>query len=830
MSQEVAEIWTAQPDSQPGRPKSDRLLRQAGAVDQRVETVCYHCGERLPAAPVRVALSDEGHLFCCHGCATAARWIRDANLGDYYRLRSDAGTRVDAEAPDLNAWDGEELLAEHAVPVAGGREITVLTDGMRCAACAWLIDRALERTPGVFDAGANAVTGRIRIAWDPARTRLSAVLGQLAMLGYYPYLAGDPAAERQRVTERRQWLLRVGVAGLGAMQTMMLSEASYLDFGHHMSVPTRDLFRWFTLLVCTPVVFYSGWPFLAGAWNGLKRRHLGMDVLVAGSTLLAYVASAVVTVRGGPQVWFDAAAMFVFLLLLARLLEQRARRVASAQVDTLARARPAVAVRERADGTREAVPLSALRVGDIACVAVGEAVPADGELLDAQALFEEALLTGESHPLTKARGAPVFAGTHCRETPARLRITRIGTATRLSQLTRLVEQAQAQRPPLAQLADRIGAVFVGGVLLAAVAVYLAWHWIEPSRAFEVTLSLMVVSCPCALSLAVPAALAAASGALARCGILPVQAGALDRLARATDVVFDKTGTLTRVHPVLDAVDVFDGMDEAHACAIAAALERDSGHPIAAAFADEEEQLAVEELTLVAGQGLAGRIDGVDWRLGTAPFAAALADDGQLWLGDGTSAVARFSMREGLRPDAANTIRSLEALGLTVHLASGDGAAAVERMAATLRIADARARQRPEDKLALVRELQAQGRTVAMVGDGLNDAPVLAGADVSLAMGEGAALAQRAADLVLTAPQLMRVPAAITLARRTRRIIRENFAWAVGYNLIALPLAAMGRVTPGWAAAGMALSSLVVTVNALRLMRRPREENRSWSSC
>jgi Cu2+-exporting ATPase len=282
--------------------------------------------------------------------------------------------------------------------------------------------------------------------------------------------------------------------------------------------------------------------------------------------------------------------------------------------------------------------------------------------------------------------------------------------------------------------------------------------------------------------------------------------------------------------VLEAVDVFDGMDEGRACAIAAALERDSGHPIAAAFADEEEQLAVEELTLVAGQGLAGRVDGVDWRLGTAPFAAALADDGQLWLGDGTRAVARFSMREGLRPDAANTIRSLEALGLTVHLASGDGAAAVERMAATLRIADARARQRPEDKLALVRELQAQGRTVAMVGDGLNDAPVLAGADVSLAMGEGAALAQRAADLVLTAPQLMRVPAAVTLARRTRRIIRENFAWAVGYNLIALPLAAMGRVTPGWAAAGMALSSLVVTVNALRLMRRPREENRSWSSC
>lgn len=794
-------------------------------MDQRVGLSCFHCGERLPASPVWLALDGATQPFCCHGCATAAQWIRDADLGDYYRLRSDAGARVDTEAADLGAWDGRELLAEHAVPVDGGCEITVLTDGMRCAACAWLVDRALQRTPGVLDTGANAVTGRIRIAWDPSRTRLSTVLGQLAMLGYRPYLAGDPAAERRRVADRRQWLLRVGVAGLGAMQTMMLSEASYLDFGHHMSMPTRDMFRWFTLLVCTPVVFYAGWPFIEGAWNGLRRRHLGMDVLVAGSTLLAYFASAVATVRGGPHVWFDAAAMFVFLLLLARLMEQRARRIASAQVDTLARARPVLAVRERADGTRESVPLSALRVGDIACVAVGESVPADGELLDSQAQFEEALLTGESLPVAKCVGDPVYAGTHCRETPARLRITGIGTATRLSQLTRLVEQAQAQRPPLALLADRIGALFVGSVLLAALAVYLGWRLIEPDRAFEVALSLLVVSCPCALSLAVPAALAAASGALARRGILPVKAGALDRLARVTDLVFDKTGTLTRVHPVLDAVEVFDGIDEARACAIAAALERDSGHPIAAAFASEEEHLPVESLRLIPGLGLAGRIDGAEWRLGVAPFAAGCADDGQLWLGDGIRAVARFTMREGLRIDAADTIRALQGLGLAVHLASGDGVAAVERMATTLGIADARARQRPEDKLALVHELQAQGRTVAMVGDGLNDAPVLAGADVSLAMGEGAALAQRAADLVLTAPELMRVPAAIVLARRARRIVRENFVWAVGYNLIALPLAAMGRVTPGWAAAGMAVSSLVVTLNALRLMRRSREERR-----
>ncbi len=794
-------------------------------MDQHVNDLCYHCGEPLPPSPVPAKLAGESRWFCCHGCATAARWIGQADLADYYRLRSEAGARVDAEAPDLHAWDDPGVLDEHAVSVNGGREITLLTDGMRCAACAWLIDRALERTPGVLEAGANAVTGRIRIAWDPARTRLSVVLGQLAMLGYRPYLAGDPAAERQRVAERRQWLLRLGVAGLGAMQTMMLSEASYLDFANAMSVPTRDLFRWFTLLVCTPVVLYSGWPFIAGAWHSLKRRQLGMDVLVASSVLLAYLASAVATVRGGPHVWFDAAAMFVFLLLGARLLEQRARRVASAQVDTLARARPVLAVRERSDGTRESVPLSALRVGDIACVAVGEAVPADGELLDDQALFEEALLTGESRPVSKRAGAVVYAGTHCRHTPARLRISGTGPATRLSQLTRMVEQAQAQRPPLAQWADRIGTVFVAGVLLAAGAVYVGWRVTAPERAFEVALSLLVVSCPCALSLAVPAALAAVSGALARRGILPVRAGALDRLARVTDVVFDKTGTLTRIQPVLDQVQVFDDVDEAHACAIAAALERDSRHPIAAAFAGASDALAVEQARVVAGHGVCGFIDGRPWRLGTAAFAIGRADDDQLWLGDGARAWARFTLREAVRDDAAETVRALKAQGLVVHLASGDGPAAVDRLASSLEIADASARQRPEDKLALVRRLQAQGRTVAMVGDGLNDAPVLAGADVSLAMSEGSSLAQHAADLVLTAPELMRVPAAVALARRTRRIVGQNVAWAVGYNLVALPLAASGHVTPGWAALGMALSSLVVTLNALRLTRAPRPEPR-----
>ncbi|QNN47282.1 cadmium-translocating P-type ATPase [Thermomonas brevis] len=786
-----------------------------------VAGACHHCGEPLPQPPVRADVDGAARAFCCEGCAAAARWILDAHLDDYYRLRSAPAGRVDADAPALAAWDREELLAGHARDVEGGREITVLTDGMRCAACAWLIDRALAREPGVLDSTANAITGRIRIAWDPARTALSKPLARLASLGYRPYLATGEARERARRSERNRDLLRIGLAGIGAMQAMMFAEALYLDTRGEMPLPTRDFFRWITFMVSTPVVFWAGWPFLVGAWNELRGRRLGMDVLIAGSTLLAWAASTLETVRGGVHVWFDAAVMFVFLLLVARQLEQRARGIASAQVDALARARPAFATRELADGGRESVPVDALAVDDIVRVAVGEPVPADGVLLDDDARFEESLLTGESTPVAKRAGDPVYAGTACREHAARMRVTEIGAGTRLAELARLVETAQAHRPALARGAERIAGWFVAGLLLAATVVYFWWRAHEPARAFEVTLALLVISCPCALSLAVPAALAAAHGALAKIGVLSVRPDALDRLARATDVVFDKTGTLGDGKPHLQGVDACAGIDADTALRIAAALERDSSHPLAAAFAQVSDVPAAGHLRAVAGQGVEGTVDGRRWRIGTAPFATFEPDDGAVWLGNDAGARARFAFAERERPDAARAVARLREQGLALHLASGDAAAPVARFAEAVGIDDAHARQSPEDKLARVRALQDEGRVVAMVGDGLNDAPVLAGADVSLAIGDGAALAQRAADLVLSGSSLGNVPAAIDIARRTRRIVRQNLAWAVGYNLLALPLAAAGVVTPWLAALGMALSSLAVTANALRLTRVPR---------
>ncbi|NZA28536.1 cadmium-translocating P-type ATPase [Luteimonas sp. SJ-92] len=783
---------------------------------------CHHCGQALPADPAECMLDGRRRQFCCEGCAAAAQWIGEARLGDYYRLRTAPADRIDPDA-DFSLWDRDEVQAAHARDVPGGREITLLTDGMRCAACAWLIDRALAREAGVLDAGANAVTGRIRITWDPARTALSAPLRRLAALGYRPYLATGEARERERRRQRNRDLLRIGVAGLGAMQAMMLAEALYLDFSASMPLATRDFFRWVTFLVSTPVVFYAGWPFIAGAWREISQRRLGMDVLIAGSTLLAWGASVVETVRGGAHVWYDAAVMFVFLLLVARLLEQRARARASAQVDALARARPAFAVRELADGTRETVALASLAPGDVARVAVGGVVPADGVLLDG-ASFEEALLTGEWTPVVRQPGDQVYAGTLCRERPARLRIVETGSGTRLSQLTRLVEAAQAQRPPLALAGERIAHHFVLALLITALLVYLGWRLYDPARALEVTLALLVISCPCALTLAVPAALATANGALARLGVLALGERALERLAAATDLIFDKTGTLSDGRPVLTSVEALAELDREEVLGIAAALERDSGHPLAQAFAALPQHRHANAVLAVAGHGIEGWVDGIRWRLGRAGFAAGSAaddgPDGELWLGDGSRAVARFRTGEAPRDDAAAAVAQLRGLGLVVHLSSGDAADPVAAFAGALGIGRVQSRQSPEDKLAYARDLQRRGRVVAMVGDGLNDAPVLAGADISLAIAEGAPLAQQSADLVLTGRSLARVPQAVVVARRTGRVIRQNLAWAAGYNVVAVPLAAAGLVTPWVAALGMALSSLLVVGNALRLARAP----------
>lgn len=789
-------------------------------MDMR-SAACHHCGEPLPVTPVLAEFKGEQHVFCCGGCAGAARFIDQAGLGDYYRLREEQGRRVGEDAQDYSAFDREDVLDEHSrVPADAQdcREMTLIVDGMRCAACSWLIDRALGALDGVDDVQSNAISGRVRLRWRPARLRLSAALERLAGLGYTPHLSPGEGLERARAAERRQLLLRLGVAGLGSLQAMMFAEALYLDFANQMAPATRDFFRWITFGVSAPVVFYAGWPFLAGMAAEFRQRRLGMDTLIGSSVLLAYFASLVETLRGGAHVWFDAAVMFVFFLLVARYLERMARQRANAAVDALAQARPALAW--KLDDADEAVqvPIAALTVGDRVRVPVGEALPADGLLDMAAAEVDEALLSGESAPVAKRAGDEVYAGSVARLQPLRLRITRTGQDTRLSHLTHLVERAQNARPRMARIADRVAGHFVAALLVSAALTFAVWWQVDPERAFEVMLAVLVVSCPCALSLAIPAALATAGNALTKLGALPLRGDALSDLAEVDTVLLDKTGTLTTGSPQVVRIEVLGEFDVQAASRIAAALERDAGHPLARAFAGIEAPRA-EAIEVTAGAGVEGEVEGQRWRIGHAGFAAGLDRDlPGIWLGDGIRAQARFELVDTPRKDACEAIAALKAQGLRIEVLSGDAPEAVQATAHSLGIDRWSARATPESKLARLRELQSQGHRVLMLGDGINDAPVLGGADVSIALACGAPMAHRAADIVLSGERLMRLPQVLQLARRTRRLIRENLAWALIYNAVALPFAAAGWVTPWIAALGMAASSLLVTLNALRLGR------------
>jgi Cu2+-exporting ATPase len=765
--------------------------------------------------------------LCCIGCEAAAALIADAGLENYYRLRSAVAATPSAAATDLSHWDRPELLAGRIRQRGEQAEITVLVEGMRCAACAWLIGRALGRIDGVESLRVNATTARLTLCWRPGRVALSRVLASLVRLGYRPHLA-TRASDQLALAERRTLLKRLIVAGLGMMQAMMFAEALYFGAEGGMDLATRDAFRWLGLLLATPVVFYSGWPFLRGALNELALRRPAMDTLVASTVLIAYGASLLETVRGGAEVYFDSAVMFVFLLLATRFVERDARLRANAAVDLLARAQPASAHRVEGESVIE-VPAAALVAGDRVRVRPGEAVPADGKLSSAAGAFDEALLSGESRPVAKSRGAEVLAGSVCVEAPVDLDVTRVGTDTVVAQMLRVVERAQSERPRAALLADRIASGFVIALFVLTAAVAATWYVIDADRSLPIALAVLAVSCPCALSLALPAALAAAHARLAAQGVLVLRPDALESLARVDTVVFDKTGTLSEGVPQLIATAAAPGVDASTARALAAALERDVLHPLAHAFAPcADAAVRASEVRVTAGAGVEGTIDGRRYRLGRAAFALADADTadlGELVLAEvgASQALARFTISDRLRADARATCAQLARAGINAQLESGDGERAVAECATALGITRWHARQSPAEKLAAVRTLQADGRVVAMVGDGINDAAVLAGADVSLAPTEAAALAHAASDVVIPAQRLGAVAETLAVARQTRRIVRQNLAWALGYNLLALPLAALGLV-PAWAAAiGMSVSSLVVTLNALRLARRARSD-------
>lgn len=792
---------------------------------------CYHCGLPVPAGShFHARVLGEVRQLCCPGCQAVAEAIVKGGLESYYQHRSDAAINPEAlpkvlgeELALYDRADVQQPFVRHEGDLAS---TSLMIEGISCAACGWLIERHVRNLAGVAEASLNLSNHRLQVRWSDTALPLSELLAELRRIGYaaHPYQA-DQAAERL-ASENRRSLRQLGVAGLLWMQVMMATMATWPEFNIDLSAGMDSILRWTALLLTTPIVFYCCTDFFKGALRDLRTRHLTMDVSVSLAIAGAYLAGIWSTITGHGELYFDAVGMFALFLLAGRYLERRARERTAAATAQLVNLLPASCLRLGAAGQSERVLLSELKLGDRVLVQPGGLIPADGRILSGQSSIDESVLTGEYLPLPRAPGDAVTAGTLNVEGPLTVAVDALGDDTRLSAIVRLLERAQSDKPKLAEIADRVSQWFLVIVLLAAAVVGLVWWYIDPQRAFWIVLALLVATCPCALSLATPTALTTATGTLHKLGLLLTRGHVLEGLNHIDTVVFDKTGTLTEGRLTLTAVHPLGSEDADRCLALAAALENRSEHPIARAFGRAPQP--ADSVDSVPGLGLEGHVGGRQLRIGQASFVAALyageappipGDQGQwLLLADTTGPLAWFVLDDRLRDDALALLSACRKRGWKTLLLSGDSSPMVGRIAEELGIDEARGGLTPADKLVRLQAMQAAGARVLMLGDGVNDVPVLAAADISIAMGSATDLAKTSADAVLLSNRLQSLVSAFQVARRSRRIIIENLAWASLYNGLILPFAAVGWVTPLWAALGMSASSLLVVLNALRLTR------------
>ncbi|HEA3125510.1 heavy metal translocating P-type ATPase [Aeromonas veronii] len=793
-------------------------------------TPCFHCGEPVPANS-GYALEIKGIVrpMCCPGCQAVAETIMECGLASYYDHRTAPGTKGDLVPEELAAlthYDLAEVQQDFVTDSGTLREIQLTVEGLTCAACAWLIERHLMTLTGLRYINVNTTTHRARIKWDPELLSLSDILKGFAQIGYRAYPFQTHQQEALYAKEVRSYMFRLALAGLGSMQVMMCAVALYMDLFISVEDEFMVYFKWISLLLSTPIMIYSAQPFYVGAWRSLKQGHLSMDVSVSLALIGAFIASMWATVFNTGEVYYDSITMFVFFLLLGRFLELRARRKASESSSNLARLVPIMATRIDDEGEHE-VAAKTLQVGDRVRVLAGATLPADGIIVEGQASLNESMLTGEQLPLLKQPGDQVYAGTINTDAPLQIRVSHRIEESRIAQIMRLQDHALDDKPAIAQMADQLSRHFILVLLIIAAAVWTFWHFHQPDQAFWVTLAVLVATCPCALSLATPTALTSATANLTRNGILLRRGHVLDVLTKANRIVMDKTGTLTTGEISLTGTTILAEMAETQCLAIARAMEAQSEHPIARAFRLPTDSISVlpsaREITPVIGHGITALVDGVRYRIGSARWLGL--DPAQergrglaIYLADEQKVLARFNLEDTLRPDARALIAAFKAAGLQTTVLTGDSSLQADEIARELGVDELVKGVSPDGKLAYLKAREAQGDISIMVGDGINDAPVLAGAHASFAMAGGTDLAKNSADAILLADDLSRLLEARVLAMRTRKIIIENFAWSIGYNLLVLPLAACGWLPPYLAAAGMSLSSLIVVTNSMRLNR------------
>lgn len=751
-------------------------------------------------------------------------------------LETDSARHALEQLDDPDRWsDFGRPLRDPQAPQESRWESHVVIQGMHCANCALALEMALRAVPGVLEVQVGAVSQRGRIVWSSRLTRPSAWLAAVQRAGFSAVPAQDQMSRSVQHAQSRAALWRWLVAGFCMMQVMMYATPAYLSGPGELDANSAGLLRWASWVLTLPVMLFSARPFFSRAVAELLQRRISMDLPVALGIMLTFIVSSLGTFDPngifGQEVYFDSLTMFVFFLLTGRWLEARLRERTVGALDALLNRMPQSVQRLLPDASVERVGPQQLRPGDRIRVLPGEAFPADGKLIEGSGSVDESLLTGESRPLRRSVGDQVIAGSHNLEAALTFRIDRVGQDTRFAEIVELMRLAATTKPRIAVLADRIATPFLLAVLLSAAMAALYWWPVHPGHALAIAAAVLVVTCPCALSLATPATLLAAAGAMARRGVLVRRLDALETLAAVDTVVFDKTGTLTTGTMSLARIHCRQDIAADQALAMAVALAQNSLHPLSRALVqarhpEDRPVWRAEQIVEISGQGLRGTLhrygdpnSRAQACLGSAVLCSVepLEVDGpSVYLSDESGWLASFELQESLRPDAKGAVQQLRRAGLRVMLLSGDRAVAVQAVASSCGIEEAQAQCTPSGKLQRITELQGQGHCVAMVGDGLNDGPVLARADVSFSMASAVPLSRAQADLVLMGERLGEVADSLLRARGAMRVVRQNLLWAAVYNAVCVPLAVAGML-PAWLAGlGMAASSLLVVANASRL--------------
>ncbi len=793
-------------------------------------TNCYHCGESVLATDknkYKVYIAPEEREMCCPGCMSVAEMIVGSGLSSYYEHRTDLSPTAKQLVPDellrLEIYDDNEIQDEFVYQDGDIKEITLTVEGLTCAACAWLIEKSLRNTQGIHFINVNATSNRITIKWIDAQIKLSDILKRISNLGYSASPFQADQHELMYNKQLKSYFRRLGLAGLATMQVMMFAVALYSTWFGDMEEMYRQLFRWVSLIVATPVLLYSAQPFYSNALRNLRTRTLGMDVPVSIALLGAYTASAYATMTGTGEVYFESISMFTFFLLFGRYLELRARKKTSELSANMAKLIPNMALRVDKDKIEKLIPTKQLEINDHVIVKIGEVIPCDGIIVTGETSVDESMLTGEFLPITKLVDSGVYTGSLNVEQTITVCVTKTHKHNLISEIIRLQNTAQSSKPQISILADKISRYFVLALLIISAGTYLFWLGHDPDKAFWVTLSVLVATCPCALSLATPTALTCATSFLSQRGILIRKEHVLESLTKVNEIAFDKTGTLTKGAFTLTNIKSDSELQENELLRIATSLEQHSTHPIASAFKSNIEKIQFNTTENHIGLGITGTLGDDTYKIGSSTFTQQTSSksDGKeivVYLIKNNHLIARFYIQDEIRENVATTLDYIANIGLDVTLLTGDTENNTNKVIEGLAITNKKTSQSPKSKLAYINQQQAQGKLMLMVGDGVNDAPVLSAATVSVAMGEGSDLAKNSADVVLLTTDFIAMKYMLATATKTYKIIKQNLMWALGYNSLILPLAMSGSVPPYIAVIGMSLSSLLVIGNSLRLLK------------